>query len=120
MSQLYMDIGGADTVDILVNKFYDYVYKNVVVGHFFHAHDVEKLRKMMKTFLNHVLGGKEYHGKSMAAAHRHIKLEDKHFDAVKAELKRAMLRVHISPENTEKILAIAETTRNDVLGKTTA
>ncbi len=114
---LYEQVGGEAAVDQLVDVFYGHLLKDESVAPFFVNTDMTKQRRMQKSFLNHVLGGKEYKGRSMRAAHAKLNLKDEHFDAVAACLKLSMEELGLTPDQVSQILAIAETTRNDVLGK---
>jgi hemoglobin len=58
------------------------------------------------------LGGQPYHGRSMKAAHAKL-----NFDKVLENLDKAMASLNVPQDLMKEVLAIAETTRNDVLGR---
>ena len=115
---IYDRIGGAPSIDALVKTFYaDYVLKDPVINHFFAKVNMEKQIKMQTAFLNHVFGQKEYNGKGMKAAHKHLKLTDEHFDHVIKALYNAIKSLGVGESDAQAIIGVAETTRNDVLGR---
>ena len=100
-----------------MEKFYDLVMQSKLLAPFFESTDMARQRRMQKSFLNHVLGGKPYNGRSMGAAHARLGLRDEHFDEVLGLLKKAMTMLAVPSDLIVQVLAIAETTRNDVLGR---
>ncbi|RKP16340.1 hypothetical protein ROZALSC1DRAFT_17704 [Rozella allomycis CSF55] len=118
---LYDEIGGAETVSAVVDYFYSLLIKDKRVKKYFESIDLDRLKIMQKSFISSVCGGPAYNGQSMRSAHKRLlDLENKHFDAILENLETAMKKAAkktISEENRKKILAVAETTRKDVLGK---
>jgi hemoglobin len=115
---IYDRIGGEPSIDALVKTFYaDYVLKDPVINGFFKNVNMEKQMKMQKAFLNHVFGQKPYNGKGMRAAHKNLKLTDEHFDHVIKALYDAIKSLGVSESDAKAIIGVAETTRNDVLGR---
>ncbi|RKP20228.1 putative Cyanoglobin, partial [Rozella allomycis CSF55] len=90
MTNLYDEIGGEKAIDAVVELFYTKLLKVDTMIPIFANTDMNKQRRMQKSFLNHVLGGKPYNGKSMKAAHARLKLTDAHFDTVIRTLGEAM------------------------------
>jgi hemoglobin len=100
-----------------VEVFYDFLVEDELMKPFFANLDMVKQRRMLKSFLNHVLGGRPYNGRSMAQAHAKLGLKDVHFDKVLHYLKAGMQKLGVAEEHSVQIIGIAETTRKDVLGK---
>lgn len=117
MATLYEQIGGEGAVDATVEAFYDLVMKDELLLPFFKNTNMTRQRGMQKQFLNHVLGGKPYNGLNMRKAHARLHLTDEHFNRVAKLLGDAMASLGVPKEKIDSILAIAETTRNDVLGR---
>ncbi|KAI8908899.1 globin-like protein [Gorgonomyces haynaldii] len=117
MSSLYEKLGGEPAIDAVVERFYDLMLQDARVKDIFKNTDMQRQRKMQKAFLNHVLGGKPYHGKSMKEAHRKLHLTDVHFDAVLENMGRAMKELGVADDLIQQVAAIAATTRDDVLGR---
>jgi hemoglobin len=114
---LYQQLGGEPAIDAVVEKFYDIMLLDTRVNYLFKNTDMKRQRLMQKKFLNHVLGGAPYDGKNMKEAHKKLKLTDQHFDAVGENLAAAMKSLSVKQDLIDQVIAIAETTRNDVLGR---
>jgi hemoglobin len=114
---LYEKLGGEPAIDATVEKFYQLVLADTLLAPFFAKTDMVKQRRMQKSFLNHVLGNKPFAGKTMKAAHKGLGLTDEHFNHVAKHLVDTMLSLGVAQNLVDEVLAIAETTRNDVLGR---
>lgn len=79
---------------------------------------MNKQKAMLLSFLAHVFGNAEYNGRSMRSAHhRMVDITDRHFDAVKGHLEQTLIELGVDEATRNKILAVTETTRNDVIGR---
>ena len=118
---LYEKIGGEAAVDAAVDIFYRKVLADDRISRFFEGVDMEQQAAKQKSFLTMVFGGPhEYTGKDMRAGHAHLVkdgLNDSHFDAVMENLGATLQELNVPGELIEKAAAIAESTRNDVLGR---
>ena len=84
---LFERIGGAGAVDAAVELFYNKVLADTRINSFFKKTDMTKQRQMQKQFLTFAFGGStKWNGKSMRAAHKHMKLDEDHFEAVAEDL----------------------------------
>lgn len=117
MMTVYEQIGGGAAVDDTVELLYDKVLADDLLAPFFKNSNVKRLRGMQKQFLNHVLGGLSYNGQSMKKAHSKLGLENKHFERVLKLLGDSMTELGVPEPKVKDVLAIAETTRDDVLGR---
>ncbi|KAJ1913753.1 hypothetical protein H4219_005076 [Mycoemilia scoparia] len=107
-----------EMVSGVVDIFYNINVRDERVNLFFSGVDMGRLRRMLVKYLMHVLGGEEYNGKSMRAAHRHLlDITDAHYDAILENLSRAFLLYGCSQSYTERVIAVAETLRDDVIGR---
>ncbi|ORX68885.1 globin-like protein [Basidiobolus meristosporus CBS 931.73] len=114
-----LDILGEERVERIVERFYHYNLTDKNTKLFFQGINVERLQRMQTRFLIHLLGGKAINTRKMRAAHKRLlDLNDGHFDAVLNNLKKAVKDMGISRDLTQRIMAAAETTRDDVLGRT--
>ena len=116
MSNLYEQLGGEPAIDATVKVFYQLVLKDPLLAPFFAKTDMAAQHRMQASFLNHVLGHKEYNGKSMRAAHKHLRLEERHFNRVAELLAQAMLSLGVAQPLVDEVITLAATTKNDVLG----
>jgi hemoglobin len=121
MSSLYEKIGGEPAVNAAVDIFYRKVLKDDRIKHFFDGVDMEKQAAKQKAFLTMAFGGPHnYTGEDMRKGHAHLVkqgLNDSHFDAVMENLGATLTELKVPGDLIAQAAAIAESTRNDVLGK---
>jgi len=118
---LYDEIGGAPAVNAAVDIFYRKVLKDARINHFFTGVDMGKQAAKQKAFLTLAFGGpNSYTGLDMRKGHAHLVakgLTDAHFDAVVENLGATLKELNVPDHLIAKAAAIAESTRNDVLGR---
>jgi len=122
MSEALFDkLGGEDAVNAAVDIFYRKVLADDRIARFFEGVDMGAQAAKQKAFLTMAFGGpNNYSGKDMREGHAHLVekgLNDTHFDAVVENLGATLKELGVSDELIGEVAAIAETTRNDVLGK---
>ncbi len=118
---LYERIGGDAAVNAAVDVFYRKVLADDRINMFFEGVDMDKQSAKQKAFLTMALGGpSNYSGKDMREGHAHLVakgLNDSHFDAVMENLGATLTELGVPGDLIAEAAAIAESTRNDVLGK---
>ena len=118
---LFDRIGGDAAVDAAVDIFYRKVLADDRISEFFDGVDMDKQAAKQKAFLTMAFGGpNNYTGEDMRKGHAHLVtrgLNDSHFDAVVENLGGTLAELGVSDDLIGEVAAIAETTRNDVLGK---
>ncbi|MDO9049505.1 MAG: group 1 truncated hemoglobin [Methylobacter sp.] len=118
---LYEKIGGEAAVNAAVDIFYRKVLADYRINRFFDNSDMEKQAAKQKAFLTMAFGGpNNYSGQDMRNAHAHLVkmgLNASHFDAVMEHLGATLTELNVPQELIAQAAAIAESTRNDVLGK---
>ncbi len=118
---LFEKIGGEAAVDAAVDIFYRKVLADDRINKFFENVDMEGQAEKQKAFLTMAFGGPHsYSGKDMREGHAHLVkngLNDAHFDAVMEHLGATLQELNVPAELIAEAAAIAESTRNDVLGK---
>lgn len=121
MSSLFERLGGEAAVDVAVNKFYRRVLADDRVNTFFEGVDMERQAAKQKAFLTMVFGGPHnYTGLDMKKGHAHLVergLNDSHFDAIVEHLGATLKDLGVADELIAQVAALAETTREDVLGR---
>jgi len=118
MSSVFEQLGGQSAVDAAVDIFYRRVLADELVSHFFASVDMERQRLMQSVFLTMAFGGpSHYTGKGLRSAHRHLALTDAHFDAIAGHLQGTLEELNVAPPLLDAVMAIAESTRADVLGR---
>jgi hemoglobin len=118
---LYERLGGEPAVNAAVDIFYRKVLNDYRINRFFDNVDMEKQAAKQKAFLTMAFGGPHnYTGEDMRKGHAHLVkmgLDDSHFDAVVENLGATLEELNVSKELIAEVVAICETTRNDVLGR---
>jgi hemoglobin len=119
---LYDQLGGEVAVNAAVDIFYRKVLEDYRINRFFDNTDIEKQAAKQKAFLTMAFGGpNNYNGADMRQAHAHLVkklgLDDSHFDAVMEHLGATLRELNVPQNLIAQVAAIAESTRNDVLGR---
>ncbi len=118
---LFDRLGGEAAVDASVDIFYRKVLADDRISEFFDGVDMDKQAAKQKAFLTMAFGGpNNYSGEDMRKGHAHLVargLNDTHFDAVVENLGGTLKELGVADELIGEVAAIAETTRNDVLGR---
>lgn len=118
---LFDRIGGDAAVNAAVDIFYRKVLADDRISEFFEGVDMDKQAAKQKAFLTMAFGGpNNYTGEDMRKGHAHLVargLNDSHFDAVVENLGATLSELGVGDDLIGEVAAIAETTRNDVLGK---
>ncbi|MGB8274135.1 MAG: chemotaxis protein CheW [Alphaproteobacteria bacterium] len=121
---LFERIGGTAAVNAAVDLFYRKVLADDRISHFFDSVDMDAQRGKQKAFLTMAFGGpNSYTGKDLQTAHAPLVakgLNDSHFDAVAEHLKATLDELGVAPDITAEVMAIAGSTRDDVLSKNVA
>ena len=120
-NSLYEKIGGEAAVNAAVDIFYRKVLADDRISSFFAGVDMSKQAAKQKAFLTMAFGGPHnYSGLDMRRGHAHLVekgLNDSHFDAVMENLAATMRELNVPEALIAEAAAIAESTRNDVLGR---
>lgn len=118
---LYEQLGGEAAVNAAVDIFYRKVLSDPRIKHWFEGTDMAKQAAKQKAFLTMAFGGpNNYTGKDMRDGHAHLVkrgLSDKDFDAVMDNLGATLKELNVPDNLIAQCAAIAESTRNDVLGR---
>lgn len=118
---LYDKIGGDAAVNAAVDIFYRKVLADDRINSFFDGVDMDKQAAKQKAFLTLAFGGpNNYTGEDMRKGHAHLVergLDDSHFDAVMEHIGATLTELNVPGELIAEAAAIAESTRNDVLGR---
>lgn len=118
---LYERLGGKAAVEAAVDLFYDKIMKDDLLRPFFEGIDMQRQRGKQKIFLTTAFGGPtKYTGKDLRQAHAPLVqrgLNDAHFDAVAGHLQMTLKELGVADNLIAEVMAIAGSTRNDVLGR---
>jgi hemoglobin len=118
---LYERLGGEAAVSAAVDIFYRKVLSDDRIAHFFDGVDMDRQSTKQKAFLTMAFGGPvNYTGEDMRRGHAHLVqrgLNDSHFDAVMENLAATLEELSVPGDLIAQCAAIAESTREDVLGR---
>jgi len=118
---LYERLGGEPAFQSAVDDFYRRMLTDERVASFFDGVDMDGQIAKQKAFLTYVTGGPaEYTGKDMRAAHEHLwerGLADEHVDVVIEHLGATLTALGAKPEDVAEVSALADSVRDDVLGR---
>jgi len=121
VASLYDQLGGAAAVEQAVDIFYRKMLLDERVASYFEAVDMDRQRGKQKAFLTMVLGGPHnYTGRDMRTAHAPLVkrgLTDLHVDIVIGHLGTTLKELGASDDQISQVAAIANSVRNDVLGR---
>ncbi|HHT9802759.1 TPA: group I truncated hemoglobin [Legionella pneumophila] len=119
---LFERLGGQNAVNAAVDIFYRKMLTDERVSYFFDDVDMEQQILKQKGFLTMVFGGpNKYTGKNMREGHAHLLkrgLNDTHVDIVIEHLGATLAELGATAEDITQVAAIANSVRNDVLGRT--
>ncbi len=112
MTTLFEKLGGAEAVDLAVDKFYERVLADARVKDFFVNTDMAKQREHQKAFLTYAFGGSgQYNGRYMREAHKELVanqgLAGEHFDAIAENLLATLEEMGVSAELRAEVAAVA-------------
>jgi two-component system, chemotaxis family, sensor kinase CheA len=118
---LFERMGGQNTIDALIDKFFDKVLVDKRVKIFFEGVDTERLRNKEKSYWAFALGGEsQYTGKALGEAHRALLdkgLADKHFEAMIEIFNTTLCEMDIPDDLVQEACQTALSTRDEILGK---
>src|SRR5262249_18254195 len=113
---LYDRIGGAPAVQLAVEHFFVRVLADAELGPFFAKSGVEHLKRHQFAFLSQVMGGpKTYTGATMAKAHSHLRIEERHFNAVAGHLVATLKSLNVSEDMIAEVVAALTPLAADVV-----
>ena len=115
---LYQKLGGKAAIDAVVDAFYVKVLADKRVKDFFADVSMDKQRRKQKEFLSFAFGGPlPWTGKDMRKAHEGMGLTEEHFNAIAENLVSTLKDFKVKQELIDQVVAIALTTKDDVLGR---
>jgi hemoglobin len=115
---MYEKFGGEEGIAKVVGKFYELVFSDPTINHFFHNIKMEKLLLHQTRFISFALGGpNKYTGKTMATAHKGMNLQPAHFEAVAKHLHEALAYYRVNDKEINNVLQLIGSLKDDVLFK---
>lgn len=118
MTSLYEQIGGAETIDKLIGRFYQNVLADPLLMPFFEGTSIEKLTNIQKAFFSVALGGPEPDEKiSLYEVHQGRGIQIKHLTRFTEHLLNTLREIGVEEEDAKKVYERIGTYSNDVLGE---
>jgi len=115
---IFEKIGGTAAVDTAVDIFYRKVLVDDRISQFFDTTDMESQHLKQKAFLTMAFGGpNNYSGRDMREAHKYMKLNEDHFNAVAESLVSTLRELNIEEEDINSVVDIALSVKDEVLNR---
>jgi len=90
----YELLGGEPAVTALIEGLYRRAFADPLLKPFLEHIDQERLKSQQIIFTAQAIGGPQrYTGPSLQQAHKHLRIEQRHFDAFVAHLHSALLEI---------------------------
>jgi hemoglobin len=103
---LYDRIGGAETIESLVESFYEKVLADPELAFYFKDKPMAKLRKMQKEFFSTATGGPiTYSGRPLSEVHRHLAISRREFQRFTEHLIETLREVGVEEEESNEIIS---------------
>lgn len=115
---LYDQIGGAKTIDSLIDQFYEKVLADESLAPFFQNTSMEKLREMQKEFFSIALDGPVTRSDiSLFAAHANRGIRREHLTRFTEHLLDTLKETGVDDDAASAIVARIATYSNEILGE---
>ena len=115
---LFSRIGGMPAVDAAVDIFYGKVMQDQRINHFFRHIDMGTQSGKLKAFLAFAFGAPiPYTGKGLRESHKHMQLEEIHFNAVAEHLAGTLQELQVPAMLIDEVMTIAGSVKNEVLNQ---
>ncbi len=103
---LFNRIGGRAALTAAVNKLYEKILADRTLKKFFRDVDVDRVKEQQVVFFTQALGGpKKYRGPDMRTLHRHMKIEQRHFDRVATHLVTTLGELGVGTKEIDEIVS---------------
>jgi len=113
---MYQSIGGDAGLNEVVDVFYDRLWSDPNLRHYFEGIDRDALKRHQRMFLTYVLGGPDaYDGRPLPEAHRGLNITNEAFDEVADHLRLTLEEVDVDRSLVAIILGFVEGARPQVV-----
>ncbi len=105
-TSLYERIGGAPTIESLIDSFYTKVLADGELKHYFKHAPMDKLRRMQREFFSAATGGPiVYSGRPLSEVHRHMAISKREFQRFTEHLLETLREVGVGEEEAYEIIS---------------
>ena len=116
--KLYDRLGGKDAIKKVVHEFVGIVVKDARIKKFFAKTNGPKLEGLLVDQVCEATGGPcKYKGKSMADAHKGMKVSDADFTALVEDLTKALDKFKVPDKEKTELLTALGGMKGDIVGK---
>lgn len=117
MPDLYEKMGGDAAVSKIATDVYKHIRKDKLLMPFFKHVDMKEQVKMFRYYLKYTFkGAEEGPNVNLRKAHAHLKIEDKHFNAILSHLISALKAENVDydliDEGVDRIFALKDDIMN--------
>ena len=113
---VFAAIGGTAAVTAAVDRLYARLLKDPELAPFFVGVPLDWLKDRQVRFLTTALGGPPlYNGRDMRSAHAHLRITQRHFEAVAAHLLDTLRSLHVPEPLTRQVMATAGSLAPDIV-----
>jgi hemoglobin len=114
---MYQQVGGDAGMTVLVDNFYDRLWKDPSLDKYFEGIDGDALKRHQRMFLTYVLGagGPLYEGQPLTSAHATLNITDEAFDTVAHHLLLTLEELDIERSLIKIIMGFVEGARPQVV-----
>ncbi|MDL5363016.1 group 1 truncated hemoglobin [Halalkalicoccus sp. NIPERK01] len=102
---LYERLGGEESIEAVVDRFYGHVMADDLVNGYFEDVDMQRQIAHQTQFISAVTGGPvEYSGEDMRAAHEGMGINEEEFNAIARHLNTALKEFEVPEAEREDVL----------------
>jgi hemoglobin len=119
---LYERLGGVNAIALVVDRFSDAIVENAklqenpALREWNESGQLAGLKFMRTLWICEVTGGPfRYTGKDMGEAHKHLRITSEEFDAVGAEIDRALDHFNVPEPEQQEVLAAIVARKDEVV-----
>ncbi len=113
---LFERLGGAPSIEAVVDEFYRRVPADPLLAEFFVGVDMAKLRNQQIAFFTQATGGPQiYKGADMKRAHAHLKIKEMHFNKVAMHLIETLRHFEVPQEMIDEVIALVAPLAKEII-----
>ena len=115
---LYVRLGAREGIQGVVDDFYERLFSDEELGHFFENADIEKLRQTQTDFLCEAAGGPEtYDAEPIRQAHLHVPFTPSHIQRAVELLYESLDEFDVPEDDAELVVQAVAAYEEDLLAQ---
>jgi hemoglobin len=113
---LFEELGGKETIALVVDHFYEKMLADEELKHFFDHTDMKKQRAHLTAFVSFAIGSHDsYKGKNMKDAHAHLQIKSDHFNKTAGHLITTLQELQVTQEKIDTIISKIAPLHDDIV-----